>query len=324
MRVICKDKTEYEEYTKLLETIPYYTEKVLKQIDNPTARKIKFKDVRKITIGISKKDIMNCHSKNKNAFINCFAIILRVLYKEQYHEIHVKVFNTGKMAIPGIVNDDLLENTKQLLLDILQPHFKETLHLIPANESALVKRLVKNKKGVIYDDDKKNKKSHFEYVQPKCNVLINSNFHCGYFIQQEKLKVILRDKYLLNPTYDPSMYPGVKCKFFFNNTLPMEEQKGYLSLQDQNATLSELDEMTQDKYTKVSFMIFRTGNCLIVGNCSKPILTFVFEFVKSILMNEYENIRTLNDVPVTKIKKNKLRKKQILFSKDYFDSKVNQ
>ena len=80
----------------------------MKQIDNPNARKIKFKDVRKITIVVSKKDIMNCHGKNKNAFINCFAIILRVKHNNQFHEIHVKVFNTGKMAIPGIVDDDLM------------------------------------------------------------------------------------------------------------------------------------------------------------------------------------------------------------------------
>ena len=153
-------------------------------------------------------------------------------------------------------------------------------------------------------------------------VLINSNFNCGYYIQQEKLRALLRDKYKLHPTYDPSMYPGVKCKYYYNNKLSVEQQTGILSEADQNVTLTELDEMTQEKYTKVSFMIFRTGNCLIVGNCSKTILTFVFEYVKKILMDEYETIRALNDVPVVKLKKNKPRKKHITFSKDYYTNNV--
>ena len=324
MRIVFKDKEEFKEYETRLTTIPYYTEKIMKQIDNPNARKIKFKDVRKITIGVSKKDIMNCHGKNKNAFINCFAIILRIKHKNHFHEIHVKVFNTGKMAIPGIVNDELLETTKVILLQILQPSFEQTLQLIPASESALVKKLVKGKKETEVNDKGVvvKKKSHFEYVKPKGNVLINSNFNCGYYIQQEKLKAILRDKYKLNPSYDPSMYPGVKCKYYYNNTLSTDQQTGILSEIDQNVTLTELDEMTQEKYTKVSFMIFRTGNCLIVGNCSKEILTFVFEYVKGILMDEYEAIRALNDVPVVKLKKNKPRKKLITFSKEYYEENV--
>ena len=324
MRVVFKNKEEFQVYQDRLQTIPYYTEKIMKQIDNPNARKIKFKDVRKITIGVSKKDIMNCHGKNKNAFINCFAIILRIEHNGHYHEIHVKVFNTGKMAIPGIVNDELLVTTKKVLLEILQPNFENALQLIPASESPLVKKLVKGKKetevnehGIVV-----KKKSHFEYVQPKGNVLINSNFNCGYYIQQEKLKSVLRDKYKLNPSYDPSMYPGVKCKYYYNNQLSREEQTGILSEMDQNATMMELDEMTQEKYTKVSFMIFRTGNCLIVGNCSKEILMFVFEYVRGILMDEYEAIRALNDVPVIKLKKNKPRKKQILFSKEYYQENI--
>jgi TATA-box binding protein (TBP) (component of TFIID and TFIIIB) len=320
MRIVFKDKDEFNVYQEKLKTIPYYTEKIMKQIDNPNARKIKFKDVRKITIGVSKKDIMNCHGKNKNAFINCFAIILRVKHNNQFHEIHVKVFNTGKMAIPGIVDDDLMEQTKELLLSILQPNFTEPLQLIPACESALVKRLVKGKKD---SETGIKTKSHFEYVQPKGNVLINSNFNCGYYIQQEKLRAVLRDKYNLNPSYDPSMYPGVKCKFYYKNRLePDDVQDGILLEHDQNATLTELNEMTQEKYTKVSFMIFRTGNCLIVGNCSKEILMFVFEYVKKILMDEYETIRSLHDIPVVKMKQNKPRKKAITFSKDYFDTKV--
>tara|TARA_A100001035_G_C27663573_1_gene444942 strand:- start:13 stop:912 length:900 start_codon:yes stop_codon:yes gene_type:complete len=294
----------------------------MKQIDNPNARKIKFKDVRKLTVGISKKDIMNCHGKNKNAFINCFAMILRVQHEGNYHEIHVKVFNTGRMAIPGIVNEDLLESTKTILLQILQPNFEEELKLISEEESPDVVRLVK---GKLNKETNKKEKSHFEKVKPRSNVLINSNFNCGYYIQQEKLRAVLRDKYKLHPTYDPSMYPGVKCKFYYNNEKPetLEDQQGHLEEKDVDCTMTELDELVLEKYTKVSFMIFRTGNCLIVGNCTKPILTYVYEYVKKILMDEYENIKANQDVPVTKIKKNKPRKKNVQFTTEYYNNLLN-
>ena len=322
MRVVFKNKEEFQVYQDRLQTIPYYTEKIMKQIDNPNARKIKFKDVRKITIGVSKKDIMNCHGKNKNAFINCFAVILRVQHEEIFHEIHVKVFNTGRMAIPGIVNENLLESTKSLLLSILQPNFDTPIKLISEEESPEVFRLVKGKKN---KETNKKEKSHFEKVKAKSNVLINSNFNCGYYIQQEKLRALLRDKYKLNPTYDPSMYPGVKCKFYYNNELPEDPsvQLGHLAEKDADVTMTELDELTLEKYTKISFMIFRTGNCLIVGNCTKKILSFVYEYVKNILTSEYETIKANQDIPVSKIKKHKPRKKLVQFSTSYYHNLLN-
>jgi hypothetical protein len=332
MRIISKDKDEFAKYQQDLKQYKYYAEKIMKQIDNPKARKIKYKDVRKLTVGVSKKDIMNCHGKNKNAFINCFAMILRVKYHNMFHEIHVKVFNTGKLAIPGIVDDGLLYETKKVLLSILQSCFIDfELKLILAEDSPLVKRLVRGKKNhgkssILGENGKSDtsSKSYFEYVKPKGNVLINSNFNCGYYIQQEKLKGILRDKYKLNPSYDPSMYPGVKCKFFYKNELPTDNtiQNGILSQDDKNVTMTELDELSKDKYTKVSFMVFRTGNCLIVGNCTKEILHFVFEFVKKILMDEYEMIKAINDVPVIKLKKKKARKRVVYLERIYYNKHI--
>ena len=322
MRLISKTREEFDTYVGKRDKERYYTEKIIKQIDNPNARKIKFKDVRKLTIGISKKDIMNCHGKNKNAFINCFAMILRIKHDKKFHEIHVKVFNTGRMAIPGIVNEGLLEKTKSLLLMILQPNFTETLKLIPEEESPEVSRLVK---GKFNKETNKKEKSHFEKVKPKSNVLINSNFNCGYYIQQEKLREVLRDKYRLHPVYDPSMYPGVKCKFYYNNELPCDPsiQLGILDNEDQNATMTELDELTLEKYTKISFMVFRTGNCLIVGNCTKTVLTYVYEFVKKILMDEYDYIHATNDIPVSKVKKTKPRKQVVQFTRTYYQNLLN-
>jgi hypothetical protein len=78
--------------------------------------------------------------------------------------------------------------------------------------------------------------------------------------------------------------------------------------------MSELGD--NRKYTEISFMIFRTGSCLIVGNCTERVLKFVFEFIKKILEQEYNNIFVENEEPVLKNKKTKLRKKTIVTCKE--------
>jgi hypothetical protein len=293
MKIVSKTQEEFQEYKKKLEGIGYYTENIIKQIDNPTARRIKFKDERKITVGVSKKDIMNCRGKVKNAFYNCFAMILRFKYgnaaenKTMFKEIHVKIFNTGKLEIPGVLDAKLLDIVKEMILQILQPNIDTLLEFI--------------------ETDSEN------------NVLINSNFNCGYYINRDILhNILLSDKYNIESAYDPCSYPGVKCKYYFNNNNGFDEtlQKGKILPEDRALKLSELE--LNKKYTEVSFMMFRTGSCLIVGNCSERILKFVFAFIKKILVEEYKNIQVANEDTAVKIKKVKLRKKTILMSADYY------
>jgi hypothetical protein len=67
-------------------------------------------------------------------------------------------------------------------------------------------------------------------------------------------------------------------------------------------------------------MIFRTGSCLIVGNCSEKILMFIFHFIRKILLDEYSVIRVDKDEKSGKNKKIKLRKKTISLTSSYFHS----
>lgn len=288
MKIVSKTKEEYDDYCKRLDGIKYYTENIIKQINNENARRNKFKDERKITIGMSKKDIMNCRGKVKNAFYNCFAMIVRFSYESVFREIHIKVFNTGKLEIPGILNQKLLDIVKGMILEIIQPYLTTELDFIENNTED--------------------------------NVLINSNFNCGYYINREKLQSILRsDKYKIECAYDPCSYPGVKCKYYFNNEIGFDTvlQNGQILPEDRAMKMSELDD--NKKYTEVSFMIFRTGSCLIVGNCSERVLKFIFEFIRNILTVEYPHINVVNDDLSTKVKKTKLRKKTIHMTHQYYD-----
>jgi hypothetical protein len=283
IKIVSKTPDECEEYKRKLVGIPYYVETILKQINNPGTRRIQFKDERKITVGMSKKDIINCRSKVKNAFYNCFAMIVRFRFEGIFREIHVKVFNTGKLEIPGILNSKLLVIVKQMILAYIQPYMGSEDPTLAFVESGREE-----------------------------NILINSNFKCGFYINREKLHNIMKtSKYAIETAYEPCSYPGVKCKFYFNNEIgfDVDHQLGQVRSEDRSMKLSELND--DQKYTEISFMIFRTGSVIIVGNCSEKVLLFVYDFIKKMLREEYMHICASNETPKAKDKMIKIRKKTI-------------
>jgi len=181
---LCQD--ELENILSKLPTNNFVENQVIARIVNPEGR-IKFKDVRKISIGISNKDIISTRRKKRGAFYNCFVVILRIKYLGKFKEIHVKVFNTGKLEIPGIQNQEMLNSALDLLIIELKPLIDTDIELL--------------------------------YMPNKHEtVLINSNFNCGYYINREKLYSTLRYKYKLNCGYDPCSYPGIQCEFYYNKS----------------------------------------------------------------------------------------------------------
>jgi len=288
MKVACHSKEECQQNAERLSKSYYHTERIIKQIDNPIAKKIKYKDERKVTIGISSKNVMNYRGKDKGgAMFNCIALTFRFRNEVNiFHEIHVKLFNTGKIEIPGVLNAGLFDSVKRFILTTLQPYFDNP---------------------VAFKDI------------PSENVLINSNFECNFNINRDVLHSILRsEKYKIDTTFDSCSYPGVKCKYYFCNEIGFdkERQRGIILPEDCNLTVEEL--IDSKKYTKVSFMVFRTGGCLIVGNCSEEVLRFVYEFVKKMLLDEYEHIYMDGKVEKVEEKDAKQRKRKITVSSNYF------
>jgi TATA-box binding protein (TBP) (component of TFIID and TFIIIB) len=246
----------------------YFEEHIMSHIDNPNGR-IKFKDIRKITIGVSKKDIMSYRSKKKQAFYNCFVMIIRIKIAEVFREFHIKVFNTGKLEIPGVQSEEMFETVLKTIIEILQPFHDYTML----------------------------------YKQTSDTVLINSNFNCGFFINREILFDILRSKYNIQAIYDPCSYPGIQCKFYYNNDVGIQTGK----------QISSENKAKYNNITEVSFMIFRTGSVLIVGMCDENILQEIYVFLKALLREEFKFIcqKLITEDNCVKDKKKKIRKKII-------------
>lgn len=159
------------------------TIKILNQINNPTGR-VCFKDVRKVDIGLSKNDIINPKKKSKSAFYNCFVMIFRKRINGVFQEFHVKLFNSGKVEVPGIQSEHSLDIVSDCLVSYLQPYFKTKI---------------------------------FEHRHKRELILVNSNFNCNYYLNREKLVHILKHKYKIKCGMDSCSYPGIQCKYKLKN-----------------------------------------------------------------------------------------------------------
>ena len=252
----------------------YFEEYVITHIDNPSGR-IKFKDTRKISIGVSKKDLMSYRCKKKSAFYNCFVLILRMRVQNMFKEFHVKVFNTGKLEIPGVQSEPVFEMILNQVLETLQPHVVEPLG---------------------YKDNTNE------------TVLINSNFNCGFFVNREVLYDILKFKYNIQAIYDPCSYPGIQCKFYYNPDVGL--QNGCQISEENKHLYTNVKEVSFMIFRTGSVLI--VGRCdenvlMVIYEFLKIVLINEYKNICQ------KNIKVGGDDGVTlaKDKKKKVRRKNI-------------
>lgn len=224
---------------------------------------------RKISIGTSKKEMIvkkgaakRAAGKKESMFSNCIAVKIRFPNEEavepgDYHEYHIKIFNTGKLEIPGVRDQASLDIILGILTNTIKKYIAPTLTYIE-NRNEMV--------------------------------MINSTFYCGFNINRDKMLPILGNKYNLGFTYDPCSYPGIKCKFYYNLNVPPDAQTGICPSGYKDDANSKTK---RENICEVSFMIFRTGKINIVGKCNEFILLNCYSFVKKILTDEYPNIAEL-------------------------------
>ena len=262
---------EVEEIQQFVSSELYVDQQIMTSINNPNGR-IKYKDIRKISIGISKKDIMSYRCKKKSAFYNCFVMILRIRIKGLFKEFHIKVFNTGKLEIPGIQNDDIFLEVLNNIISTLQPLIPEPIN----------------------------------YNQKSDTVLINSNFNCGFFINREILYDILKYKYNIQCIYDPCSYPGIQSKFYYNPKL--ENQTG-CQISDKNITdKKDIVEVSFMIFRTGSILI--VGMCEEYVLYS--IYEFLKNLLRIEFLQINQKINSSHESTMVKDKKKKIRRKNII------------
>ena len=179
------NKEEVDYFEKNIKNEKNVKIKILNQINNPTGR-IKFKDVRKVDIGYCRNDIIN-PKNNLKVHLQLFCNYFSKKINNKYQEYHVKLFNSGKVEIPGIQNEDMLNNVVEILISYLQPEFDK-----PIEE-------IKEKKTI-----------NIKLIQ----ILIGN-----YYLNREKLVQIFEEKYKIKCGMDSCSYPGIQCKYKLENNI---------------------------------------------------------------------------------------------------------
>jgi TATA-box binding protein (TBP) (component of TFIID and TFIIIB) len=238
-----------------------------------------YKCVQKASAGLSNKDVLTYKPfSGKRAFYNCFALVIRIEINEEFKEFHIKVFNTGKIEIPGIKDTPQMRIAMRYFLVMIKEYYPD-----------------------------------IEYKDNIRTILINSNFNCGYEVERDKCQRILSGKYNLISMYDPCLYPGVQCKFYYNAM--KATQDGICTCAKRCSKKGSGEGEGQCK--EVSFMVFRTGSILIVGNCDEEQLEVIYEKLKAIFDTDYAQMYAGKQETVKTTLTKKTRSKTFIVNNSY-------
>lgn len=251
---------------------------VMKHIDGENHSN--YKHIVKVNFGMSNKNLTSFRTKEKGVFYNSFTVVIRVYdeVEDEFKEVNIKLFNTGKLQIPGIKEERILLKALKYICKICNSLLSTT---IPYN----------------FDTNK---------IETK---LINSNFNCGFYINREALLRIIKHEYGLISMFDSCSYPGIQSKFYYNDN--KKTQDGICNCEKQCSKKS--NSLNPQKCIEISFMIFRTGSVMIVGKCRNDEMLYeIYEFIKNLLIKHYNTINEgnldedYNEKKVVKIKKRRI------------------
>ena len=83
MKFNCFSEEQLAELLEKTKTEIFLDNHIISKFGDSTGR-VKYRDVRKISVGLCKKDVISHRSKEKSAFYNCFVMILRVLVDDRF------------------------------------------------------------------------------------------------------------------------------------------------------------------------------------------------------------------------------------------------
>lgn len=256
--------------------------------------------------GINKKDIAN-KKKIKKVFYNQSTIIIQVPLdenKEEYKEVNLKLFTNGSIQMTGLKSVEMGKNTVNIL-------YHECLKM---NEYYKSRNPEGDKLAILNPEDYKISNVNI--------VLINSDFSTHFNIKRDVLHELLTKKYNLRSSYEPCIYPGINCKYYWNS-LYNKEKKGICHCNQK--CLGKGNGEKAGECRRITIAIFQSGNIIITGARSYEQLQETYQYINSILKENYLEIKRnilpmieeedSSDSETKKIKKT-IKKKIVLINVD--------
>lgn len=210
----------------------------------------------------SEEGIIVKNSKANNNFYNSICISVKI---RQDKLINLMIFTNGRITCTGSKNDDDGLVATNLLLDEMK------------------------KMPDIFEEGKVDEAAVVNYEV----VMINSNFFCGFFVDNHKLYDILirnRDTYKLFCSYDPRVYQGVKIYFMWNSNQTIKN--GVCVCQKKRCKFSakKKNGNGDGDCRRISVAVFGTGKVLIAGAKNDIQLYDTYNFIIELLQSNFKRI----------------------------------
>jgi TATA-box binding protein (TBP) (component of TFIID and TFIIIB) len=243
---------------RLFDTVP-----ILPYWDlNDGILKMKCKDKTK---GTSWKDILqkeDTAARETFFFNQATLVVRREVAPLQWKEINVKLFRNGGVQMTGVRSEAMSWDCLRWLTAHIQDRcgaeiFQGSLNL------------------------------HKMQIQ-----LVNTDFSIGAKIKRDVLHRVLNDHYHLTVSYEPSIYQGVKTKYFYNAQRPATCPPGLCPCEKLCKGTGDGTELGKCK--KITISPFQTGQIIITGARTLDQINEAYEFMKVVFQRHAGDVLRKN------------------------------
>jgi TATA-box binding protein (TBP) (component of TFIID and TFIIIB) len=199
----------------------------------------------------------------KTFFFNQATLVIRrEVAPLNWKEINIKLFRNGGVQMTGVRSEEMSWDALRWLVAHIQSHctkpvFGETLNL------------------------------HKMQTQ-----LVNTDFSIGAKIRRDVLYKVLSERYNLTVSYEPSIYQGVKTKYFYNAHRPAGCPPGICPCD--KLCKGTGDGMSIGNCKKITISPFQTGQIIITGARTMDQIHEAYEFMTSLFQKHADEILRKN------------------------------
>ncbi len=191
-----------------------------------------------------------------------------ILYEDEKKELYIstKIFRNGNLQMTGVKNDDqghqIMEIIRQIVFDCYQKD-----------------------NGVLVDGDIDR------LAAQKYSIgLINSDFRLDFSIRRDVLHKILSQEYLINCSYEPCIYPGVKIQYYFNK---QNTQKNGICNCSAPCVIGKNCGDGDRMCKKITIAVFQSGSVIITGAQHLTQIDEVYSYIVKILRDKEDKIKKI-------------------------------
>lgn len=211
-----------------------------------------------------KRLLQKAPATKKTFFFNQATIVIRrEVSPLNWKEINIKLFRNGGVQMTGVRSEEMSSGAITWLIDHIRTHCVAK----PVFEGEV--------------------RLHKMQTQ-----LVNTDFSIGAKIRRDTLYKILSERYHLTVSYEPSIYQGVKTKFFCNDERPTGCPPGLCPCEKLCKGSGDGTRIGQCK--KITISPFQTGQIIITGARTMAQINEAYEFMKGVFRNHADEILRKN------------------------------